>query len=162
MEYRSGQLTISAEDVSHLIDVAWHSVKQRVIAVRSKIVFRVGYRKHDSRLYLDMAVQELRTARTLLSQGQIRAAGVVAGVAMVLHLKHVAVAHNVSVPQYASIALLQDALHIAGIVQPQHRKLLKRCSAIRNQCVHARKEIPSRKSVEKLIANIDELRRVLP
>lgn len=104
-----------------------------------------------------MTTDELNTARALLRQGQIRA-GAVAGVALELHLRHVAAVHQVQADTRTSIAQVQDALRFAGIVQASHRKQLKRLTKIRNRCVHARKQLPTRSAVEQLISGIDELR----
>jgi hypothetical protein len=108
-----------------------------------------------------MTTDELNTARALLQQGQIRAAGAVAGVALELHLRHVAAVYQVNADKRTSIAQLQDALRFAGIVQASHRKQLTRLTKIRNRCVHARKQLPTRSAVEQLISGIDELRRTL-
>ncbi|HEX6288300.1 MAG TPA: hypothetical protein VFZ66_03875 [Herpetosiphonaceae bacterium] len=164
MEYHPGRLIISSEDVARLFAAAWRawrSLHRRLSSIRRvapPIPARFGYYR---RLYAEMTSRELIAARALLEQGQIRAAGALAGVALELHLKHIAAAHQVSVRQRATIVQVQEALRAAGVLHVQHGKLLKRLTRMRNQCVHARPEPPSRALVERLIAGVEELRHTL-
>jgi hypothetical protein len=108
-----------------------------------------------------MAARELHRARTLLEQDQVRASGAIAGVALELHLKHVAAAHCVNVGKHPSIAHLQDSLRTAGLLRQRQQKVIQKLATIRNRCVHARKHEPSRAQVERLIQGVEELRRIL-
>ncbi len=156
MDYRAGQITISSEDVARLLSVTYRSLCRWIAAARRSLPppGRYGF---YSRLYAKHAAQEVRVARDLLTQGQVRAAGALAGVALELYLKHVAAAHCVNVGKHPSIAHLQDTLRVAGLVQQRQQKAIQKLATIRNRCVHARKHEPSRASVERLIAGVERL-----
>ncbi len=161
MEYYPGRLTISSEDVARFISAAVRSLRRWLSSVRRTLPplpRRYGY---YGRLYAERTALELQAARDLLAQGQIRAAGAVAGVALELHLKHVTAVHQVNIGQYATIAQLQDTLRYAGLLDNRQRKLVQKLAGIRNQCVHGRKHLPTRAQVERLIQGIDDLRQGL-
>lgn len=161
MEYHAGYLTISPEDVARLFSAAIRSFRRWITAARRVAPPRSPRFGYYSRLYAEQSSRELATARALLAQDQIRAAGAVAGVALELHLKHVAAAHQVQADQRTSIAHLQDALRFAGLLDNRQRKQVQKFAGIRNLCVHARKQAPSREQVTRMIAGIEELRRTL-
>lgn len=101
--------------------------------------------------YARRAAQELATARALLAQGQFRAAGAVAGVALEFHLQHVAAAHAIGVGHNATIAQLQSVLRFAGVLHARQRKAIQRLSELRNRCVHAREHAPDLAIVTRLV-----------
>ena len=159
MEYHAGRFIVSTEDVARLVGAAVRSLRRWFSSVRRKLPRPPAHYGYYSRLYAEMTAQELQAACDLLAQNQIRAAGAVAGVALELHLKHVAAAHHVTINQYVSIAQLQDSLRYAGLLDNRQRKLVQKLSGIRNQCVHGRKHLPTRAQVERLIQGIDDLRQ---
>jgi hypothetical protein len=161
MEYHSGRLIISSEDVARLVGAAMRSLKRWFSSLRQRLPRPPARYGYHSRLYAERTDQELQAARDLLAQNQIRAAGAVAGVALELHLKHVAAAHHVTLKQYVTIAQLQDALRYAGLLDSRQRKLIQKLASIRNQCVHGRKHLPTRAQVERLIDGIEELRQTV-
>lgn len=146
MEYRTGHLTITSDDVAAWATFALRSIRQRL---------RPPTHPADPASRLRAAAQqELTTAQQLLRQNHHRAAGAVAGVALELHLKAVACAHGLDVRPYATIAQVQDTLRYAGILSRQQCRLIGKFAAIRNQCVHARPEPLRRDAVGKLIAGV--------
>lgn len=153
MEYHTGRLTITAEDVARWAIIALRHIRQRftnhapLISPPPDPASHLATAAHD----------ELAAAHTLLAQGQIRAAGAVAGVALELHLKHLATAHKLDMRPYSTIAQVQATLRAAGLLTSAERKLINKLGAIRNQCVHARPELPSQTKVEKLIGGIERL-----
>ena len=157
MEYSTGRLTISSDDVARWATAALRAIRQRLITIRQQIPIPARSFGYNSRLYAAGTARELATARELLNQGQIRAAGAVAGVALELHLKHVAAVHSVSIRHHATIAQMQDTLRYAGLFDNRQRKVIQKLSTIRNLCVHGRKETPNRAQVERLIAGIEHL-----
>jgi len=161
MEYRAGQLIISSEDVAQLLSAVWRSLCRWITATRRSLSPPPGRYGFYSRVYAERATQELQVARDLLAQDQIRAAGAIAGVALELHLKHVAAAHQINIRKRASIAQLQDSLRYAGLLDNQQRRRIQKFSDIRNQCVHGRKHAPSRARVERLIRGIDDLQQMV-
>lgn len=154
MDYHTGRLTISSDDVAALAALAlqalWRQLRMRRQQSRSP-------HQHSAPPRSEASAQELAIAHQLLKQQQYRAAGAVAGVALELHLKHVARTQGLSVQPYATIAQVQDRLRYAGLLTNPQRKLLKKLGAIRNQCVHARPEPPSRAAVERLIQGVEQL-----
>lgn len=153
MEYYVRHFTICPDDVANSITAMWHALRRCLATICRPFILSTRCSKHAPQT----AAHELHTARTLLAQGQIRAAGAVAGVALELHLKHVARVQGISVRPYATIAQVQDTLRYAGLITRQQRKLIQKLAAIRNQCVHARPEPPSYSRVAKLIQGIEQL-----
>lgn len=124
MEYRTGRLTITADDVAAWAALALRSLRQR---------FRPQPTPPDPTARLAAAAQqELATAHELLTLNQVRAAGAVAGVALELHLKHLAQTHGVDVRSYATIAQMQDTLYCIGILTRSECRVIDKLSAIRN------------------------------
>jgi hypothetical protein len=149
MDYHSGRLTITADDVARVAALALRSIRQRLRPQTTST-------NPASRLRV-AAQHELATAQQLLKLNHFRAAGAVAGVALELHLKSVACAQGLDVRPYATIAQVQDTLRYAGILTRSECRLIGKFAAIRNQCVHARPEPLRRAAVEKLIAGVAQL-----
>lgn len=154
MDYHTGRLIISSDDVAALAALALQALRRRLRTRRQPSRTPHG---SSTSSHSVIAAQELATAQALLRQQQFRAAGAVAGVALELHLKHLARTHGLGVQPYATIAQVQDRLRYAGLLTPEQRKLFKKLGAIRNQCVHARPEPPSQAAVERLIAGVAQL-----
>lgn len=149
MDYHTGRLTITSDDVARLAVRALRAIRQRL---------RSQPQPTDPALRLrEAAQQELATAHELLTLHQLRAAGAVAGVALELHLKYIACVHNLDVRPYATIAYVQDQLRHAGVLTRAECRLIGKFAAIRNQCVHARPEPLRRAAVEKLIRGVAQL-----
>lgn len=149
MDYHTGRLTITADDIAR-----WASLALR--AIRQRLGPQTNPTDPASRLAAT-AQNELTTAQQLLRLNQLRAAGAVAGVALELYLKHIARAHGLDVRPYATIAQVQDTLRYAGILSRSQCRLIGKFAAIRNQCVHARPEPLRRAAVEKLIVGVAQL-----
>jgi hypothetical protein len=148
-EYSTGRLTISSDDVA-----AWAAFALRTI--RQHLRRRAQHRDPTSPLAA-AAHQELASAQKLLQQNHLRAAGAIAGVALEMHLKHVARAHGLVLPPSATIAKVQNTLRYAGLLSRPQRRLIGKLGAIRNQCVHAHSGVPNRAAVEKLIQGVAQL-----
>ena len=161
MEYHTGRLTITAEDIAAWTTLALRAICRQFMTIRPPLSLPFRSPGSRSQFYAAAVMEELATARTLLQQNQIRAAGAVAGVALEFHLKHVAAACQVTIGKHATIAQLQDALRYAGLLDNQQRKQIQKLADIRNLCVHGRKHAPSRAQVERLIQGVEELRRML-
>lgn len=149
MEYHTGRLTITADDIARWASLALRAIRQRL---------RPQTNPTDLASRLAATAQsELSTAQELLRLNQLRAAGAVAGVALELHLKHIARAHGLDVRPYATIAQVQDTLRYAGILSRRQCRLIGKLAAIRNQCVHARPEPLRWVAVEKLIMGVAQV-----
>ncbi|HEY0739260.1 MAG TPA: hypothetical protein VGD69_30340 [Herpetosiphonaceae bacterium] len=149
MEYSTGRLTITSDDVTAWARLALRSIPQRL---------RPHAQHHDPANPLAAAAQhELATAQQLLKLNHFRAAGVIAGVALEMHLKHVARTHGLALPPSATIAKVQNTLRYAGLLSRPQRRLIGKLGAIRNQCVHVHPDVPSRAAIEKLIQGVAQL-----
>lgn len=149
MDYYTGRLTITSDDVARVATLALRSIRKRL---------RRQTHPTDPVEQLAAAAQhELSAAQQLLRLNQHRAAGAVAGVALELHLKSIARVHNLDVRPYATIAQVQDTLRYAGVLTRPQCRLIGKFAAIRNQCVHARPEPLRRAAVEKLIHGVAQL-----
>ena len=149
MEYHTGRLTITSDDVARVAALALRAIQRR---------FRPPTEPLDPAQRLAAAAQhELSAAQQLLRWNQHWAAGAVAGVALELHLKYLAHIHSLEVRPYATIAQVQDTLRYAGILTRSECRLIGKFAAIRNQCVHARPVPLRRAAVEKLIAGVAQL-----
>lgn len=149
MEYHTGRLTISSDDVA-----TWTTIALRIIRRR----LRPRAQHHDPGCPLAAAAQhELANAQKLLQQNHLRAAGAIAGVALEMHLKHVAHAHGLALPSSATIAKVQNMLRYAGLLTRPQCRLIGKLGAIRNQCVHAHLDSPSRAAIEKLIQGVAQV-----
>lgn len=149
MEYSTGRLTISADDVAAWVTVAFRAIRQRL---------RPRARQRDPASPLAAAAQhELATAQQLFKLNHLRAAGAIAGVALEMHLKHIARTHGLTLPPSATIAKVQNTLRYAGLLSRSQRQLIGKLGAIRNQCVHVHPDVPSRAAVEKLIQGVAQV-----
>lgn len=104
----------------------------------------------------DLFDSELGAASELLKSKYIRAAGALAGVVLEGHLKQVC--DNHSVPKKSgTIAVLNDALKAADVIQlPQHRHI-QYLGDIRNKCGHKNADDPTQDEVADLIAGVDKV-----
>ena len=147
MEYHTGRLTISSDGVARVVALALHTIRQRL---------RPRTKPTDPACPL-VAQQELATAQQLLKLNHLRAAGAIAGVALEMHLKHIARAHGLDLPSAATIAKVQNTLRYAGLLSRPQRRLISKLGAIRNQCVHVHPDAPSRAAIEKLIQGVAQV-----
>lgn len=149
MEYHTGRLTITSDDLAAWASLALRRIRQRL---------RQRARHRDLACPLAVAAQhELASAQKLLQQNHLRAAGAIAGVALEMHLKHMARMYGLAVPPNATIAKVQNTLRYAGLLSRPQRRLIGKLSAIRNQCVHVHPASPSRAAIEKLIQGVAQL-----
>lgn len=126
-----------------------------VIAARKVLESRLA----DIRgvLQADLFDSELDSARELLKNGYLRAAGIVAGVVLERHLSEVARAHKVSIRSKApTINHYNDALKSAGILNVPRWRAIQGLADIRNVCGHAGRRDPTRDEVAELIEGIDK------
>lgn len=156
MEYRAGHLTISSEDVARLLGAAWRSLRRWSTTLRPTFTARPAMQGYPSD---HAAMLELTTAQALFAQGHLRAAGALAGVALELHLQHVAAAHRISIAGQMGIGPLHEALRTAGVLAPHHPAMIRQVSKIRNRCIHARNRVPSQGSVERALIDVELLLR---
>jgi hypothetical protein len=105
--------------------------------------------------------EELVGARKLLADGSVRAAGVIAGVALEAHLKKLVADHGVSFRKKAMLSNLNEALKDAGVYDiPQWRRI-QHLTDIRNLCGHSSEREPKPDEVEDLITETARIVKTL-
>jgi HEPN domain len=100
----------------------------------------------------DLARTEIEEAEMLLMANHYRAAGVIAGVALELHLKTLCDVNNVSHPPKATLDPLANALYKDGKIDVTELKNIQYLASIRNKCSHPNPvaETDARKLVEEV------------
>ncbi|MGX1087699.1 hypothetical protein [Pseudomonas sp. AP3_22 TE3818] len=104
----------------------------------------------------DLFDSELDVARELLKNKFARAAGAVAGVVLEGHLKQVCDNHNLS-KKSGTIAVLNDALKAAGVIELSQSRHIQFLGDIRNKCGHKNPTEPTVDEVGELIAGVDKV-----
>ena len=106
----------------------------------------------------DFISSELREADRLFkegTEGTIRAAGVLAGVALEKHLKTLCDSNGVKYNHDATIAPLAQTLHDAGKIDTSEQGLFEYLGKIRNDCAHPNEILPSK--VKELIERVKKI-----
>lgn len=104
----------------------------------------------------DLFDSELGAATELLKNKYTRAAGALAGVVLEGHLKQVCDAHSIP-KKSGTIAVLNDALKAADVLQlPQYRHI-QLLGDIRNKCGHKNATDPTAEEVTDLISGVDKI-----
>lgn len=122
------------------------------------------YERLDSKLYdIRVVLQseifdaEIETAKQLLKNSHIRAAGAICGVVLEAHLSEVAKNHNIPIKKKApTISDFNDSLKdvIYDVVQ---WRFIQRLGDIRNYCVHNKEREPTKDEVSDLIYGAEKI-----
>lgn len=104
----------------------------------------------------DLFDSELDVARELLKNKFARAAGAVAGVVLEGHLKQVCDNHNLP-KKSGTIAVLNDALKAAGVIELSQSRHIQFLGDIRNKCGHKNPTDPTIEEVGELIDGVDKV-----
>ena len=100
---------------------------------------------------------ELDMASSLLKDGLLRPAGVLAGVVLEGHLMSVCDNHGVSVEKNATIAKLNEALKkVGGLELPDWRRI-QLLGDLRNKCSHQKENDPTSEDVAELIDGVAKI-----
>ena len=130
-----------------------------------KGILESAKRRFESRLFdirqliqADFFDTELESARELIKNGYIRAAGTIAGVVLEKHLAQVCGDHKVKPSKKnPSLSDYYDALKDSEVIDiPQWRKL-QHLADIRNLCAHKKRREPRTDEVEGLIEGVDKV-----
>jgi hypothetical protein len=109
-------------------------------------------------LQADLFDSELDTARELLKNGFVRAAGMVAGVVLERHLAEVVRSHKVTVRSRSpTISSYNDALKNAGVLNVPRWRAIQGLADIRNLCGHAAEREPTSEAVDELIDGVEKI-----
>ncbi|HEY5214874.1 MAG TPA: hypothetical protein VIJ38_17815 [Acidobacteriaceae bacterium] len=112
-------------------------------------------------LHSELLDEELVDARKLLADGNIRAAGVVAGVALEAHLKKLISDHSVSFRKKAMLSNLNEALKDANVYDVPQWRRIQHLTDVRNLCGHKGEREPKHEEVEDLITETTKIVKTL-
>lgn len=104
---------------------------------------------------------EMQKAKQLFDDGNIRAAGVIAGVALERHLLTLCETseQELNFSYMDGITSLAQTLSEANEIGEDDQRLLEYLSGIRNKCSHASQEEPEKREVERMLNQTDEFIR---
>lgn len=106
----------------------------------------------------DLFDSEIASARELLKNGFLRAAGAVAGVVLEKHLGRVCDDHALKIAnKNASIGDFNEALKAAGAIEIPQWRHISMLADIRNICDHSKKKEPNEAQVHDLIDGTDKI-----
>ncbi|TKR28080.1 hypothetical protein [Natronomonas salsuginis] len=142
-------------------------ILRRVISKQKNILLSIPSKLETERLKVrkgisdEIITEELYQAKDLWDEGNVRAAGVIAGIALERHLLTLC---NVSERdlkyEYSDgIRSLAETLSDAGEITNAKRSQLGYLADIRNNCAHANEEEPDKREVERLIKQAEDLVR---
>ncbi|MBM4462409.1 MAG: hypothetical protein FJ012_03600 [Chloroflexi bacterium] len=109
----------------------------------------------------DLFDSELQSARELLKNGFIRAAGAIAGVVAEKHLEEVCHNHNVAMKKKPTMSTLNDALKDQDVIDVPEWRFIQRLGDLRNLCDHNRKREPTEEEVLGLIDGVDKIMKTV-
>ncbi len=150
----AGSVTADAKAAINLLD------SQIAIVEAIKRRFESSLFDIKQMVQADLFDSELGAASELLKNKYVRAAGALAGVVLEAHLKQVC--DNHSLPKKSgTIAVLNEALKAADVIQlPQYRQI-QYLGDIRNKCGHKNTEEPTHDEVFDLIAGANKVIKTL-
>lgn len=132
-------------------------------------ILKAAERRFESSLFeikqllqADIFDSELDTARELLKNGYIRAAGAVAGVVLEKHLQQVSASHNVTVKaKNPGIFDYNEALKEAQVVDVPTWRFIQHLADLRNLCDHKKQREPKPEEIEDLINGVDKVSKTV-
>ncbi|QXQ05254.1 hypothetical protein KX816_13390 [Sphingosinicellaceae bacterium] len=152
---RSGQKIVGPNTAIALFD------QQVAILKSAQKRFESSLFDIRSLVQADLLDSEISIARELLKNKFTRAAGAIAGVILEKHLLEISDNHKIVIKKNAGIALLNQGLKDANVIDiPQWRKI-QHLTDIRNLCDHARTADPTVEQVADLIDGVDQVIKTL-
>ena len=152
-QLRGNSVVSVAEQATHtlirsqrsLLKAALDSVDSSLISMRQALEY-------------NLLRDELIAANQLASSKQLRAAGVLAGIALEKHLKSLCEIHKV-VPEKKrpSLGDFNDALKSGGFYDTPTWRLVTRLADIRNYCAHPKEREPTEGEVSDLISGAEKV-----
>lgn len=135
---------------------------QRQIFNSAKLRFESSLLDIRQILRADLFDSEVESARELLKNGFLRAAGAVAGVVAEKHLEQVCENHNVSIKKKnPTISTYNDALKNEGVIDVPVWRFIQRLGDLRNLCDHNRDREPTKDEVAELIDGVEKLMKTV-
>ncbi|OPA99815.1 hypothetical protein BFW87_03615 [Pseudomonas fluorescens] len=134
------------------------SLLQQQIAILESVEKRFESSLFDIKqlVQADLFDSELEVATELLKNKFSRAAGAVAGVVLEGHMKQVCDNHNLP-KKSGTIAVLNDALKAAGVIEMPQFRQIQYLGDIRNKCGHKNSTDPTVEEVSELITGVDKV-----
>lgn len=125
-------------------------------SIPSKV--RVEQLKVRRQISEDVSRSELDRARGLFNEGEIRASGVVAGVALERYLlmKCENAASEIDYSYGDGVSTLAQKLYEADEIDSTSEKHLQHLADIRADCAHANEEDPDEEDVRRLLEDVDD------
>lgn len=125
-------------------------------------IVRAAKRRFDSSLFdirqmvqADLFDTELDAAGSLLKNGYLRAAGVLAGVILEKHLQQVCSSHNITISKrHPTIGDLGEALKQSSVIETPDWRFVQHLADIRNLCGHKRPDEPTQEQVKDLLNGV--------
>lgn len=106
----------------------------------------------------DLFDSELDAADELVKKGFVRAAGVIAGVVLERHLRHVCAMHGEkSRKKNPSIADYNEILKKSQIIETSKWRFIQHLADIRNLCGHDKERDPTKEEVQELIKGVSKV-----
>jgi hypothetical protein len=135
---------------------------QREILNSAKLRFDSSLLDIRQILRADLFDSEVESARELLKNGFLRAAGAVAGVIAEKHLEQVCENHNLLIKKKnPTINTYNDALKDEGIIEVPEWRSIQRLGDLRNLCDHNKDREPTKDEVAELIDGVEKLMKTL-
>lgn len=147
--------------------------KEIVVSPRSALpkfqqqlaILQAAERRFESSLFdirrllqADLFDSEIDTARELLKNGYLRAAGAVAGVVLEKHLGEVCAAHRVMIKKKKpGISDYNETLKQAEVLDVPTWRFIQRLADLRNLCDHKRTREPKLEEIEDLIGGVEKV-----
>lgn len=132
-------------------------------------ILKAAERRFESSLFnikqllqADIFDSEIDTARELLKNGYIRAAGAVVGVVLEKHLQQVSASHSVMIKaKNPSISDYNDALKGAQVVDIPTWRFVQHLADLRNLCDHKKQREPKPEEIEDLVNGVDKISKTV-
>jgi len=113
-------------------------------------------------LQADLFDSEIDTARELLKNGYVRAAGAVAGVVLEKHLEQVCLSQSVVIKKKKpTISDYNEALKANKIIEIPTWRFIQSLADLRNLCDHKRTREPKLEEIEDLINGVDKVSKTI-
>ncbi len=110
----------------------------------------------------DLFDGEIESARELLKNKYLRAAGAIAGVVIEKHLRQVCVDHGVQIAKKnPGISDLNEALKAAGVIEIPQWRHITMMGDIRNLCDHNKQKEPTSEQVSDLVDGADKILKTI-
>lgn len=142
-------------------------ILRRIISRQKNLLLSIPPKLETTRLKVrrdisdEILMEELYQAKDLWDDGNVRAAGVITGVALERHLLTLCelAEQELDYSHSDGIRSLAETLYNAGQITDTKKSQLGYLADIRNDCAHANEEEPDKREVERLIKQSEDIIR---